>query len=198
MTLQKKDIDVSRVFLAYLSLQGDCDRTALACDMDPETVRSLALNEQWATKIQQFAALREQDQHFQIGLNRVLNFVQARQLSGLVDSVIKHLNSTPETLVDSLTTVTKNGSSFNTKPLTDLVRAAEAVQLMTARALGDVGAGVEGDKTSGGSIGLSVARALNGVASGVGLDPVGIVKKSLEISDADDSRLSGTTPPTSA
>ena len=197
MSLLKRDIDVSRVFLAYLSLQGDCNRTAMACDMAVEDVRDLAAAEQWSTKIKQFAALREEDQHFQVGLNRVLNFVQARQLSGLVDAVIKEM-SDPEKMMELLTTTTMHGSTFNTKPLTDLVRAAEAIQAMTSRALGDIGGGMEGDKTSGGSIGLSVARALNAVATNVGVDPVGVVQKSLEVSNVDDSRHSGAETPASS
>lgn len=188
MNVAKRDIDVSKVFLAFLSLQGDVHRTAFACEMDVETVRDLSVSENWAVKIKQFSALREQDQGFQINLNRVLNYVQARQLSGLVDAVVQRL-SDPEEMMKLLTTTTATGSSFSTKPITDLVRAAEALQGMTARALGDVGAASEGDKTSGGSIGLSVARALNVIGHNTGVDPVALVKKSLELPNADDTRL---------
>lgn len=196
MNVAKRDIDVSKVFLAYLSLQGDVQRTAFACDMDVETVRDLALGEQWASKIAQSSVLREQDTNFQINLNRALNFVQARQLSGLVDAVLKKL-SDPVELDAALTTVTKNGSTFSTKPITDLVRAAEMIQNMTSRALGDVGANTEGDKTSGASVGLSVARALNAVAANTGVDAVTIVKKSLDIPNADNPRLPDPAPPAS-
>jgi hypothetical protein len=138
-----------------------------------------------------------EDPDFQIGLNRALSYVQARQLSGLVDTVIKEL-SDPVKLMDALTSTTATGSSFSTKAITDLVRAAEALQGMTARALGDVGANMAGDKTSAGSVGLSVARALNAVASNVGVDAVTIVKKSLELPDADSPRNQVATPPASA
>lgn len=62
--LAPRNVDHAKVFLAYLSLQGDVNRTALACDMEVEEVRDLALAEQWATKLEQFAALRESDQNF--------------------------------------------------------------------------------------------------------------------------------------
>jgi hypothetical protein len=197
VNLQKKDLDVSKVFLTFLAMQGDVTRTAFACNLEPKTVEELAVTEQWAVKIQQFVALREADQHVQINVNRALNYVQARQLSTLVDAVIQKF-SNPDELMDALTTVTKNGSTFSTKPLTDLVRAAEMIQNMTARALGDVGANIEGDKTSGGSVGLSVARALNAVAANVGVDAVTVVKKSLELPDADSGRNQGTAPAASA
>lgn len=192
----KQNIDVAKVFLAYLSFQGDYNRTALACDLEPETVRDLAVSEAWASKIEQFAELREQDSNAQINLNRTVNFVQARQLAGLVDAVIQHLNSSPEVLIDSLTATSKNGSVFNTKPLTDLVRAAEAIQGMTARALGDAGTPLAGDKVAGGTSCLSVARALNVIGGSVGLDAVTIVKKNLELRDANPERHSP--PPPSA
>lgn len=187
--LVKQNLDVAKIFLAYLSFQGDVNRTALACDLEPETVRDLAVSEAWASKIEQFAELREQDQNAQINLNRTVNFVQARQLAGLVDAVIQHLNSAPEVLIDSLTTTSKFGSSFTTKPLTDLVRAAEAIQGMTARALGDTGAPNSGDKAAGGTSCLSVARALNVIGGSVGVDAVTIVKKNLELRDANPERI---------
>lgn len=129
----------------------------------------------------------------------MLNYVQARQLSSIIDAVIKKMSADPEELMELLTVCTKNGSSFSTKPITDLVKAAEAVQLMTARALGDNGGQQETDKVSGGSIGLSVARALNEVALGTGLDPLAVVKKSLENKANDDSSgHSRATPPASS
>jgi hypothetical protein len=191
--LAKRDIDVSKVFLAYLSLQGDVNRTALACDMAVEDVRDLAVQEHWATKIDQFAALREQDNDFQVSLNRVLNYVQSRQLSGLVDAVLRKL-SDPGELMNALTVTTATGSSFSTKPITDLVRAAEMIQNMTARALGDTGAPAD-EKKAGGNIGVNVARALNAVAQNRGVDAVTITKKSLELPNADAGRNSSPTPP---
>lgn len=193
--LVKQNLDVAKIFLAYLSFQGDVNRTALVCDVEPETVRDLAVSEAWAAKIEQFAVLREQDTNAQVNLNRTVNFVQARQLAGLVDAVIQHLNSSPEVLIDSLTTTSKNGSAFNTKPLTDLVRAAEAIQAMTARALGDTGAPMVGDKVAGGTACLSVARALNVIGGSIGVDAVTIVKKNLELRDANPERLSPPPPP---
>lgn len=175
-----KDLDVSRVFLTYLSLQGDVNRTALALDMEPGEVSALATSENWKGKLDQFATLKENDSNLQIQLNRSLNYVQARQLASLVDGVIKHLSESPETLIDALTTTTRNGTSFETKPISDLVKAAYMIQEMTCRALGDTAQPISDDKQAGGMIGLNVARALNAVEQHKGVDAVTIVKKSLD------------------
>lgn len=185
--VSKKEIDVSRVFLAFTALQGDVQRTALAVDLSPAEVQELADDENWAGKLRQFDGIKENDANFQITLNRTLSFIQARQLSGLVDTVISHLSQSREVLIDALTTTTRNGSSFDTKPLTDLVKSAEMLQAMTARALGDTAAPLANDDKSGGaSIGLNVIKALNAVSGNVGVDPVTIVKQSLN----DNARLS--------
>jgi hypothetical protein len=63
MTVATADSDITKIFLVFLSFQGDVQRTAHACDTDVATVRQLAVSQQWDAKIQQFAALREQDQN---------------------------------------------------------------------------------------------------------------------------------------
>jgi hypothetical protein len=177
MKLRKADIDVSRVFLAFMAFSGDVSRTAVAVDLDPATVEALAVEEKWHEKMDQYSALRAEDCNLQVQMNRALNYVQAHQLRLIVDSVISELAQSKERLMESLTIVTKAGVSFSAKPLTDLVKAAEAVQLMTARALGDQGGRVGDSESGGGSIGLSVARALNAVATNQGVDSVALVKK---------------------
>jgi hypothetical protein len=198
MALQKKDIDVSKVFLAYVALQGDPNRVALAVNLDAEEVRALAIQENWEGKIGQVGALREKDSNFQITLNRALSYVQAQQLSTLIDEVIKHWSADPAGMLDDFTTTTKNGSTFSTKALTDLVKAAEMVANMKARALGDTGVPEADDRASGASIGLSVANALNAVAGSAGMDSVSIVKKSLEASNAHVDRHPGAKTPSAS
>jgi hypothetical protein len=191
MTPTKK-LDHVKAFLAFLSFQGDVSRTALACEVDTEEIESLATRENWAGKVKQFSALKESDPKFQIGLNRILNYVQARQIASVVDTLITHFSQmTPDELVEILTTTTKNGCTFEVKPLTDLAKAAELCQSMACRALGDTGGQMEGaDKLSGGAIGLSVAKALNEIATNPGMDAVKLVQKSLN----DAPSISGATP----
>jgi hypothetical protein len=176
--VSKSEIDVSRVFLAFLALQGDVRRTALALGMEDSDVAALAVQEKWTDKISNFAALRDSDSKVQIQINRAMGFVQACQLSTIVDSLIKEF-SDAERMMDLLTTKSKFGSSFSTKAVVDLVRAAEVIQKMKAIALGDHQTLPEEEKVSGASIGLNVARALSAVHENKGVDAVTIVQKNL-------------------
>lgn len=186
LKLTKRDVDVSKCFLAFISFQGDLNRAALVLEMDPEDLKALAKQENWEEKTKHLAAMRESDTNLQINLNRAVNYLQARQLSGLIDGVIKELaTKSSEELVDLLTTHTKNGSSFDTKAITNLVKAAELVQGMTCRALGDGGTQIAEEKENGASIGLNVANALNAAQSDLGVDAFTIVKKSLNPPKAD-------------
>ena len=178
-TVQKNEVDVSKIFLAFIALQGDPRRTALACGMEQEEVQALALQENWAAKISNFSALREADSKVQIQINRAMGFVQACQLSSIVDHLIKEF-SDPKKLLEMLTTTSKYGSSFSTKPVTDLVRAAEALQRMKAIALGDFqSVSAEPEKVSAATIGLDVSRALSAVHENPGVDAVTLVQKNL-------------------
>ena len=177
--INKNDVDISRIFLAFLALQGDVKRTALACGMEDDEVAALVVQEKWTEKINNFAALRESDCKVQIQINRAMGFVQACQLSAIVDNLIKEMTD-PKRMMELLTALTSKSSVFSAKPLVDLVRAAEVVQRMKALALGDVQAASEAEPVvKGASIGLDVARALNAVQSNPGVDAVTIVQKGM-------------------
>src|SRR4051812_37631737 len=103
--VQKRDTDVSKVFLTYMTLQGDARRTAHAMGIDVELVRDLAVQEQWDAKLSQYTALKEQDADIQIQINRSLSYVQARQLSMIADNMIKEF-SDPERMMALMTTST--------------------------------------------------------------------------------------------
>ena len=102
--LQKRDINVSKVFLAFMALQGDYKRTAMACGLPEEDVVALAAQENWAAQLADAAALREQDPNIQITINRACSYIQSCQLSNIIDAVIKEM-SDPERMMDMLTTM---------------------------------------------------------------------------------------------
>lgn len=181
--VNKNDLDVVQIFQTYIAFNGDADKTALALNIDAASVKNLASIEHWPDKVREWNKLREGDpRDFQIEVNRAINYVQAHRARALLDKVISHLSDgDAKQLVAMLTVEGKHGSEFKTRALTDLVKAMEACQLMTQRALGDTVAErpeESGDK-KGSSIALLVMNALN-AAEETGLDSVQVVRKQLQ------------------
>jgi len=179
--MDKRLIDVAKVFQTYITFNGDIDRTAAAIDMPREDVRKLAESEQWTEKIKEWNELRDgNNKDLQVQINRAVNFVQAHRLRNVVDRIIQYFNNLQEQqLIDLLTESTPKGSKFNTRPLTDLVKAAEACHVMSQRALGDSNAPAD-DNTKGGgsSVALAVMKAM-AAAEEKDLGAVAIVTKQL-------------------
>lgn len=142
-TLDKRRIDVVRVFLHYVASVGDVERTALACDLDPEIVRKLAASEGWDEKIKRLTLASKgggmQAGDFERLQNRALNWVQSHRLRQILDDVISHYHQmTPEQIVDSITVVDKdNKPKVSARFFSDLAKALETVQGMSYAALGD-------------------------------------------------------------
>ncbi|HYG24464.1 MAG TPA: hypothetical protein VEH04_16925 [Verrucomicrobiae bacterium] len=180
--VNKNALDVAQIFQTYVAFNGDAGKTALTLDIDVETVRDLASAEHWTDKVREWNKLREGDpRNTQIQINRAVNYVQAHRARALLDKVIQHLSQgDAEDLVDRLTVNTKFGPEFKTRALTDLVKAMEACQLMTQRALGDT---AEERPTSqedgkGSNVALLVMNAMNAAESS-GLDSVALVRQQL-------------------
>ena len=182
MDVNKNLLDVSQIFQTYIAFAGDAERTAVALNMHVSEIRQLANAENWQAKVSEWTKLREGDpRDVQIQINRAVNYVQAHRLRSVIDKVVSHLSEMDAAgIVDTLTKNSAHGSEFSARPLTDLVKAAEACQAMTARALGDtIGERPEADPNAkGSSIALQVMAAMS-AADKVGLDSVEIVKEQL-------------------
>jgi hypothetical protein len=179
----KNLLDVSQIFQTFLAFSGDVGKTSVALNIDVDTIQNLAASENWAAKISEWTKLREGDpRDVQVQVNRAVNYVQAHRMRSVIDKIISHLSGkSAEEVIDMLTTQGKHGSSFSSRPLTDLVKAAEACQLMTQRALGDTVAERPETPTEGkGSrVALLVMNAMN-AADNMGLDSVAVVRKELQ------------------
>lgn len=190
----KNRLDTVKIFEAYVTFQGNETKTAIACDIHPDVVHSLALSENWPDKVENWSKLTEGDPRtLQVQINRAINYVQATRLRSLLDKVIQHLGEgSAEELIVKLTVETAHGPQFKTRCLTDLVKAAESAQLMTQRALGDVPQErpEEAGERKGSSLGLSVLAALNAAETDLKLDSTAVVKKQLLLGPNDDKRTS--------
>jgi len=156
--------DPAQVFLTYIQFGGNIEQTAMVLQLEVCTIEALSAAGQWPKKIAEIKKLADGKDAKEYGLsvNRGINLIQADRLRRLVDRVLSALTSkSDEEIMDILTTTGPKGSSFSTRPLTDLVKAAAEAQLMTRLALGDVGAGELGDDTGKGSdIAMSVMKAM--------------------------------------
>lgn len=158
----KDQLDVSKIFLAYLSCGGDAVQTASVAEVELDDVLSLARSEMWDLKIQQRAlspAKNKDDAASRAReINRMACYVQALRIRGLIDETIHHLYDNGTAALESFCTEERrDGTSFfTTKPLLDLTKAAEAAHAMLYRALGDVVA-----KDDGASTGLKNLTALH-------------------------------------
>ncbi len=186
--LPAKILDPVQIWEAFCAFSGNTTKVALATNVDVEVVERLAREGNWQSRIQQLDEIGLGNHpEVQKALNRGINYVQTSRLRSLLDKVIRHLSEgSAEDLIDKLTCETAHGPQFKTRCLTDLVKAAEAVQMMSQRALGDVAALQDGDsKSKVSNISLSVLAALN-AAQDVGLDSVEVVRK--QLASPDDSR----------
>lgn len=179
----KNELDVAKIFLTYTAFQGDAAKTAVTLDMAIEDVKSLAVSEDWNSKLESLNKLSGDSKEVQVQLNRAVNYVQAHRVRSILDRVISQLSlSTGEELVDLLTVSGGEGRSaeLKTRALTDLVKAIETAQLMTQRALGDTAAErvPEDDNKPGSAIALQVLRAMN-AADQLGVDSAEVVRKQI-------------------
>lgn len=182
MILDVAKIDVVQVFEAFFTFAGNSTKTSLATGIDIETIEQLAAQGNWHARIKQLDDLSGNRQETQVALNRGINYVQTTRLRSLLDKVIRYLSEGSATdLVKMLTNETAHGPVFKTRALTDLVAAAESVQLMSQRCLGDTATErPAGSERKQSNIALSVMAALN-AAEQVGLDSVEVVKQQLAL-----------------
>jgi hypothetical protein len=181
MSLSKNALDVSKIFLAYTAFAGDPVRTAHAMELPMETVRDLAKEEGWDAKLKELNRASGDSREVSVQINRAVNFVQAHRTRSVLDKILNELVKMegPE-LLSRLTVEGKNGSEVKLRPLTDLVKAIETAQLMTARALGDTAdeRPKEEHGPGGSAIALQVLHAMN-AAKEIGVDSVEIVKQQI-------------------
>jgi len=181
--MNKNELDVASIFEHFLMFNGDADKTAVALNLDPQDVRQLAIVERWQDKVERWNQVRQGDsQDAQVQINRAVNFVQSHRMRSILDKLVTELSAKDASeLVELLTTHNAHGSSFNTRPLTDLVKGLEACQAMTQRALGDTAderpdGNAKGQK--GSSIALMVMQAMS-AADKLGIDSAAVVKEQL-------------------
>lgn len=139
--IDKSRLDVSQIFLTYMSLVGDVEKTATALDLDPKIVAALADQEGWLEKVRRLSVMSKSGKpgDYERAQNRALNFVQAHRMRMTVDALLRSFDGlTPEEICEKLSTVDKNGNyHISARFLSDLAAASEKIQALSYAALGD-------------------------------------------------------------
>lgn len=141
--VDKRQLDVVKVFLHYVASVGDVEKTALACDLEPDVVRALAQSEGWNEKIKRLSLASKssglQEGEFERMQNRALAWVQSHRLRQVLDRVIVKLHEMEDSeLMDELSTTDKDGrQKLSARLFTDLAKSLETVNGLCFAALGD-------------------------------------------------------------
>lgn len=176
----KNSFDVAQAFMLFVAFNGNVKQVAHALEIKDGFLEKIAVQEKWSTKLEELGRDPQKGPAAQIAFNRGINYVQAHRLRGIVDAAIDHIRnkiaSEGETgFKEIFEVVTKDSRHFSTRPLTDLVKAAEACHEMTSRALGDSNAVPKKD-TKAGELFVQVQAAMDAAAK-LGVDSATTVKE---------------------
>lgn len=168
--VDKNKLDVTAIFLIWMTLAGDSNKTALALDIDPKVVEELSQTEDWKEKLRRMSLVSKSDEPggWERMCNRALNFAQAHRMRELIDRMLLHFaDKTPQELADSFSSSLKGGEvRISGRFLADLASASEKVQTLSYFALGDTvperkERGSEDGETSAAVLHASIIAALN-------------------------------------
>lgn len=138
--MDKNKIDVSQVFLLYVTLLGDTDRVAAALNIEASVVDDLAETEGWRAKLSKITLMSKGGKpgDFERAQNRAVNFVQAHKLRSIYEKVLRYFDDKdPEEVLAALQNFTKLGTTISARFLADLSSAIEKAQMLSYIALGD-------------------------------------------------------------
>jgi len=139
--VNKSQVDVSQVFLTFVALVGDVEKTAAALNLDSDFVRKLAHDEGWARKIERICLLGKSGKpgDWERAANRALAYVQSHQTREILSRIISRFqNMTDEEIIEATSSVTRDGTrSVSGRFWADITSAMEKVNNMAYNALGD-------------------------------------------------------------
>lgn len=139
----KASVDVSKVFLTFLSAGGNRFKTAAACGLSVEQVDDLARSEGWAAKLAQRSKIASDESKTGEALNREIQRLQAnaqaQRLLGEIDRVLLHLAKlSDEELLRYTQEVKKDGTKAPTAAFfVEMAKAMQTCHLCVFRATGD-------------------------------------------------------------
>lgn len=164
--VDKSKLDVTQIFLVYVSSVGDISKTAAALDLDPAIVESLSISEGWVEKVKRLTLMSKSGKpgDFERAQNRALNYVQAHLFRLTIEKALKYvrdmaieevLEGTASREVVAMRKIEKRISG---RFFTDMSKALETVQHLTYAALGDTAVERKISESAGGDGAASAAN----------------------------------------
>lgn len=134
--MNKNSTDISQVFLVFMALIGDVEKTAIALDLEPAYVAELAEKEQWNEKIARVSVMSKSGNEgdWERAQNRALNFVQCHRLRRIIDDQLLYLQELER---DRVMLSGKANDKISARVFADLAAAMQKIHEMTYSALGD-------------------------------------------------------------
>jgi len=147
--------------MTFLSFLGDASKTAVALNLAVAQVEQLAIDNQWHAKVEELKALGREGGADTLAreLNRVKAFIQATRLFNIVDRVIRTVTQNDQSFEDFISQQGKDTVNTSCKAVAELVKAAEVVQNMLYRAVGD-SLGERATRNETGGIATDLLKAL--------------------------------------
>lgn len=184
MMTPETGIDRKQAFLLYATLCGSVEQTAAALNVSPVMIQRVVDEENWREKIQPIIELRKSNRPGDVerSVNRALNFVQAHRMRLFIERLLQKLTGMSDAEIEeyifSSEVPSKPGkpgatvAKLNTRPIADLVTAAEKAHALSYMALSDTAAErvkrqeVANDKggDSASEIHAKIAAAMNEIA----------------------------------
>jgi len=168
---RKEELDVSKIFLSYLAACGDVVRCSQVAKCTIADVLFLERSECWAAKLSEVSIVPGQSKDDAAEATREINraacHVQALRLKALIDQTLKWIYDEPGRVCQFAQEIDKKGNShFSTKPVLELVKAAESAHAMLYRSLGDKPLGgqpLAGERSKVTDVHLSVVQLMQSI-----------------------------------
>lgn len=139
--IDTSNLDVAAIFLGFMALVGDIDRTALAFNISPRVVRFLADKDGWNDKIRSVSLLNQKGKpgDFEKASNRALSFVQGHLLRSIMQRILENLNNMSRAeIVKTVISQKRTGEiTFSASFYSDLAAAMQKCHEMCYVSLGD-------------------------------------------------------------
>lgn len=138
--IDTSNVDHAAVFLGFVALVGDIDRTALAFNLSPRVVRHLAEKNGWDDKIRSISFQNKSGKpgDFEKATNRALSFVTGHMLRSVISKIIENIHGMSRSDIVKTVIVQKGGGvTFSAGFYSDLSAALERCNSICFAALED-------------------------------------------------------------
>lgn len=138
-------VDQVKAFHLYAFFGGDAEKTARTCGVETRIIESLAHDFNWPAQIKgQHRLDTDEGRKIEQDINRARNYVMAQRIASIIEHITLKAAEDPEKWAE-INCVDIDPETdqkiFSSKPLVEIAKAAQIVQDMTYRALGDKVAG---------------------------------------------------------